>query len=864
MNVKLNIDRTCHTAKPTGKQIAAIQQRLSTSQTEISLEELAALLAKGATFKPALLNGSTNDAWTSQQVFALDFDGGATIEDTLSRAQYYGILPAFGYTSFSHSEQQHKFRLIFCLPEAVDNARLRDIIQLALMRLFPACDRRCLDKARLFFGGKALIYENYSARIDVYQLIQAVCQSIREENAANATREITRFCAAAGINIINGLPDVKLCFDDEAANLTETAQPLYIYYRTCGDSVKIGLAPIHKITGDKVTYQPIKSKVTIQRQRNFDFDKLADNCLLYDEFITGSRWCYHQEVFGMATNLTNVEGGQKRLEYTIESNDCYTGSRRNLLHTIRSCTAYGYAPMRCDSFCPYADDCEHNKNMLQQVSLKRGNVRKIEDIPEITLASAEMHLYDAFMDAMAAPAGTLSLIKAPTGIGKTQLYTQADLAGTILAVPTHKLLQEVSARLKENGVEHFVAYERPPIPNPEKEAEYTRLIELGAAKSANKLIYEYAESLKANHYYSREEEALLSWLKMQKQLSKTDLPMLCTHAKLPYINNPFARKVIIDEDIVLSCLISRKTATISDLRVAARRAEGTLSDTLNSLHTLFCSALPNVVYEMPLLDFGDECSKALDFIVANSKDITSDIFGLLNADYYIVEGDNIKYIKNDADKFIKPDKAYTIMSATMSPFIYECLFGSRTVNFDDIGQVELTGYIRQYPKSFSRSDYKKNPEKFISEVRSIIGGKPAITYKMLSTNEALNIAKAKDENGKAFSLYFGATAGIDSLAGQDIAVVGTPHINNDEYILLARALGIKAKPEGQQIEYRQIRRNGWEFFFPTYIDEALAEIQIYIIESELMQAVGRARALRNNCTVYVLSNLMLPQAQLID
>ena len=38
---------------------------------------------------------------------------------------------------------------------------------------------------------------------------------------------------------------------------------------------------------------------------------------------------------------------------------------------------------------------------------------------------------------------------------------------------------------------------------------------------------------------------------------------------------------------------------------------------------------------------------------------------------------------------------------------------------------------------------------------------------------------------------------------------------------------------------------------------------LYLIESELIQAVGRARLLRNDCTVTLLSNLPISQADFI-
>ena len=46
----------------------------------------------------------------------------------------------------------------------------------------------------------------------------------------------------------------------------------------------------------------------------------------------------------------------------------------------------------------------------------------------------------------------------------------------------------------------------------------------------------------------------------------------------------------------------------------------------------------------------------------------------------------------------------------------------------------------------------------------------------------------------------------------------------------------------------------------TYTDKILRDIQFYMIESELEQAVGRARLLRCNCIVNLFSDYPLKQA----
>ena len=63
---------------------------------------------------------------------------------------------------------------------------------------------------------------------------------------------------------------------------------------------------------------------------------------------------------------------------------------------------------------------------------------------------------------------------------------------------------------------------------------------------------------------------------------------------------------------------------------------------------------------------------------------------------------------------------------------------------------------------------------------------------------------------------------------------------------------------------RSITFNGVRFLFMTYQNVLLQKIQEYLISSELEQAVGRARSLRNTSTVYVFSNFPVKQAYYMD
>ena len=100
------------------------------------------------------------------------------------------------------------------------------------------------------------------------------------------------------------------------------------------------------------------------------------------------------------------------------------------------------------------------------------------------------------------------------------------------------------------------------------------------------------------------------------------------------------------------------------------------------------------------------------------------------------------------------------------------------------------------------------------------------------------------------------------LEGKDILVVGTPYHAEFLYKLAAVSMGIKFDEE-EKMMLLTIDYNGYRLRFTTFADEKLRKIHLWMIESELEQAVGRARLLRNACTVHLFSNFPLSQEKMI-
>lgn len=173
--------------KPQGKQCGWVQKSLT--QANITIENLADALVHGASFKPGVLAGGNKaENWIEQQLFGLDFDDGIRIEEAYNKVISLGITPCFMYTTFSHKEEHHKFRMIFCNDTVITDGNIRDKLQATLMGIIGGIDEVCFNRDRLFFGGKGhtVLYPDYDIRINAESIIEKYWTDDFEQYISNA------------------------------------------------------------------------------------------------------------------------------------------------------------------------------------------------------------------------------------------------------------------------------------------------------------------------------------------------------------------------------------------------------------------------------------------------------------------------------------------------------------------------------------------------------------------------------------------------------------------------------------------------------------------------------------------------------
>ena len=165
-------------------------------------------------------------------MFALDFDNKdpnrrVSLEEVKARAKKYDLPILFAYDTFSSTDHD-KFRVVFLNDVSISHRRIVEAMQLALGTIFPEADKSCYtDSARMFFGGKGLIYyDDTIPTINVESIFRGLTYFLRDTTGNHYKEKLSRFSRETGIALNkNGLLDVTMTDDPtEALGASLSAQ----------------------------------------------------------------------------------------------------------------------------------------------------------------------------------------------------------------------------------------------------------------------------------------------------------------------------------------------------------------------------------------------------------------------------------------------------------------------------------------------------------------------------------------------------------------------------------------------------------------------------------------------------------------
>ncbi len=879
--IKISYDYRSLSEKPDKYLTASISKKIGMSPMVLDIDKIKEFALKvsceGNTFSPATFkNGKRcKSDFEQQQLFVLDFDNKnseslVSFEEIYKRAEYYELPVLFAYETLSSTDYS-KFRVVFLNDVSVTDSIIAESMQLAMGIIFPEADSSCLkDISKMYYGGKNIIYYNKNIQmINIEVLFRNLSRYFKDKFKANHYKEkIALFSKNTGIALNqNGLLDVTVsesCTEDFGASSNAANgknSPSTIIYKWYYSNIIadgeifpnryycINLVNDSVGCTDKYSVQKVSLKLKNHAAyRSTVIAEMKQKCRLYNQFVSGERKLSHDELFGLATNLIHIETGVKTFKSVVSKYIYYCEKKNKWEHDLLYMKQQEYLPQSCSGFCPHKETCNHGINILSTIHTKRGTIEKIPNYNTkfYSLEEVQKDTYSAICKAYKANDKQFQIVKSMTGAGKSHSYLRLMSENPnnrfLIATPTNLLKNEIYTKAKGMGinVEFTPSLDELKSEMPKNVWNTIQgLYKIGRCQS----VKPYIHNILANS----DIPCLKAYLEKCKKLKTFEGSLITTHRYLLNMDEKKLKEydaVVIDEDIIFKSIITNQgSVTVSELKTI-------LNETSDSrLSVKIKQILRDAVTQSCIETDGFEYEYESD---DNNLSVLFDIRSFcLARRFYLHKSSEEQNLKENTLVYLNPatfkNVKYIIVSATADEKIYKNFFGEDNVSFYECKRAKYKGTLKQYPeKSMSRTCIANNP----GIIQNLM--------KYFSFDKDRVITFMRENIGH---LHFGNTEGSNLLEGKDVLIVGTPYHAEFLYKLTAFTMGLYFE-EDEKMALQLAVHNGYRFAFTTFKNENLKSIHFWMLESELEQAVGRARLLRNECTVHLFSNFPLGQAEM--
>lgn len=847
-SITINIDKKEYNEKPKGSCIGVISDNAVNNIEKITLSEFADRVGnRGTSFVKSLVeNGRCKENFVSQKLLLLDFDQEENFvisyEEFCERCTLYNIPFILTYKTFSSDSRKKyfKFRAVFVMEILITNVEFANAVNILFQKLFPEADSACTDVTRLFFGGKKIIESNLEARVDIMNIFSNAIVHMELKCGKNFSRDVKKL--AKKINV--QWNKEEKCFGfyrkadldiEEIQGKDYVEQDGIIMFRWSDDIC------------DKVNKGDRENKGS-KKIEGYTEEMLVEICPLLRAFVQGDELT-HAEEFLLATNLGCIKGGKTIFFDALEIKDMPEYKKKKWRRDWeKDIVGKNYKPQECAKVCKYACDC-NCYSLCQKLMQKIRRVGTKEEYFPLEVCEQDLELN--LTKVIENPENAMHVLVAQTGLGKTEIYCRkvAEMPNKkfIIAVPTCKLQEEVVQRLEEKGVTCFATVSR-----------INKIKKLGVNDLYNETCELYKHGfgimIKATveDYIERNKEYLSDYQKkeLKEVIKRKKYPkercIVTTHAFLMMMNlDDFSEyEIIIDEDILMTLFKRNGVISVQDIQQMLK---------VKNLK----KEVQNELQKIVKMEDGESRRKESMHLDAKYKKCLYEQ-GIVFRNSFPLLLESTSVVMDKAENQViffnrknLPDRKIIVVSASANRQLYKKYFFDRTVYFYTIHKAQYVGEVKQYTAHTMSRCFMETVgiDTVFNKVQEITGDIPVISFKMVNKSD----------------IYFGKTEGFDEFCGKDIAVVGTPHNKPLFYWLLGRELGyVKNRKDKCTLSNQWVIRNGYEFKIMTFSDENMQNLQLFFIETDLEQAIGRSRVLRNSCTVYVFSNYPCEQAELIQ
>ena len=180
--------------KEAQQKIGVVKNNILRYPKQLTIEDVAKTCVSGQPIsfchaESTCKKSFTADTWKYQQIYALDFDNAdrghnkfdspyyMEYSEAVKYAKKQGFSPAFVYTTGSHTDGHHKFRMVFVMDKRIDSVLEHHKVQKAFLAMFSIegvtmLDSSCTDPARVFYAGKEIVHTDFGAVVSVTKLLE--------------------------------------------------------------------------------------------------------------------------------------------------------------------------------------------------------------------------------------------------------------------------------------------------------------------------------------------------------------------------------------------------------------------------------------------------------------------------------------------------------------------------------------------------------------------------------------------------------------------------------------------------------------------------------------------------------------------
>lgn len=284
--------------------------------------------------------------------------------------------------------------------------------------------------------------------VGIYDILFAFIDCVRNKTDEKHYKEqLRKAFKQMNVDMNENLPAIHL-LKDNTYTLTPTES-----YRS-GYDVKYRIAE-WKLSGNTQKEQGVRGKNRRAVYRNFNWENLYENCVLYRDFVKGNIETTEQ-IYLLARNLCGAEKGKQKFLEIMNSEENSDKHYRfiNWKEILTAIIKDDVPVAKCES-CEHCDCCSHADTMLSTAKPTKHEVRVLKKEKYVPIETAYQALQNAFYRAIESQNNKIYIINGQTALGKTSTYIrymQESSKPVLIAVPTHELKEQIIRDAKNAGV----------------------------------------------------------------------------------------------------------------------------------------------------------------------------------------------------------------------------------------------------------------------------------------------------------------------------------------------------------------------------------------------------------------------------